>query len=132
MSKELTAIKNYKSLNMEAFMKNITFFIIVLSFLFVTASAVYANTDNEYSEALKYYNSGKFNKAVSLLKDYIKNNQDPSAYYRIGYALYKLKKFDESAEYFRETYLIDPTFSPAKSDLPQEYKTDADKESEKP
>ena len=105
-------------------MKKITFFTIVLSFLFVTASAIYANTDKEYSEALKYYNSGKFKKAVSLLKDYVKNNQDPSAYYRMGYALYKLRKFNESTEYFRETYLIDPTFSPVKSGLLQEHRTD--------
>jgi hypothetical protein len=42
----------------------------------------------------------------------------------MGYALYKLRKFNESTEYFRETYLIDPTFSPVKSGLLQEHRTD--------
>jgi hypothetical protein len=98
---------------MEVFMKKITFIFIMFFALFVVVSdTIIANIDTEYDKALKYYNSGKYKEAVTLFKEYVKKNPKPSAYYRIGYALYELGKYDEATDYFKEAYLIDPTFSP--------------------
>jgi hypothetical protein len=83
------------------------------------ANIVLAETDAEYDKALKYYNSGKYREAVELFKNYIQTKPEPSAYYRIGYALYKLRKFTEADEYFKMAYLIDPMFSPQQHGLPE-------------
>jgi hypothetical protein len=94
-------------------MKKFAFIFIMFFALFVVVSdTIIANTDTEYDKALKYYNSGKYKEAVTLFKEYVKKNPKPSAYYRIGYALYELGKYDEATEYFKEAYLVDPTFSP--------------------
>ena len=93
-------------------MKKIAFIIAVIFALFVISGIILAGTDTEYDKALTYYNSGKYKEAVTLLKDYVKKKPDPSAYYRIGYALYKLRKFDEANKYFKMSYLLDPMFSP--------------------
>jgi hypothetical protein len=82
------------------------------------ANIVLAETDAEYEKALTFYNSGKYTEAVELLKNYVQTKPEPAAYYRIGYALYKLKKFNEADEYFKMTYLIDPMFSPQEHGLP--------------
>ena len=76
------------------------------------SSDVIAKPDTEYEKAMQYYNKGNYKEAATLLKDYVKNRPDPVAYYRTGYALYKLKQFDEANEYFKQAYIIDPSFSP--------------------
>jgi hypothetical protein len=83
------------------------------------ANIILAETDTEYEKALTYYNSGKYKEAIELLKNYVQTKPEPSAYYRIGYALYKLKNFNEADEYFKMTYLIDPMFSPQQHGLPE-------------
>jgi hypothetical protein len=117
---------------MEAIMKKIAFIIAVIFALFVISGIILAGTDTEYDKALTYYNSGKYKEAVTLLKDYVKKKPDPSAYYRIGYALYKLRKFDEANKYFEMAYLIDPMFSPKEIGLTQPYPHERMKELTEP
>ncbi len=105
----------------EVFMKKIAFIVIISFALFVVSDTIFANTDAEYDTALKYYNSGKYKKAVRLFKEYVKKKPEPSAYYRIGYALYELGEYNEANEYFKAAYLIDPTFSPEKIGSTQKY-----------
>jgi hypothetical protein len=106
-------------INMEAFMKHFACALIVCFAFFVMANSVFAETDAGYEKALKYYNSAKYKEAVELLKNYVQTKPEPSAYYRIGYALYKLRKFSEADEYFKMAYLIDPMFSPGLHGLPE-------------
>ena len=47
----------------------------------------------------------------------MQKNPTPSAYYLLGYSLYKLGKFEEANEYFKEAYLLDPDFSLEKAGL---------------
>jgi hypothetical protein len=96
---------------MEVIMKKIAFFIL-LSFSILMSSDVIAKPDTEYEKAMQYYNKGNYKEASVLLKDYVKHRPDPVAYYHTGYALYKLKQFDEANEYFKQAYIIDPSFSP--------------------
>jgi len=93
----------------------------LIAFLTVLAMCkiILAETDAEYDKALKYYNSRKYNEAVALFKEYVKKKPEASAYYRTGYALYKLRRFNEADEYFKMTYLIDPQFSPKQYGLPE-------------
>jgi hypothetical protein len=104
---------------MEAIMKRIVSLVVVIFALFFLSEMILAGTDPEYDKALTYYNSGKYKEAVTLLKEYVEKKPEPAAYYRIGYALYKLKKFDKADEYFKMAYLIDPQFSPMKYGLPE-------------
>ncbi|MBI4691468.1 MAG: tetratricopeptide repeat protein [Nitrospirae bacterium] len=100
-------------------MKRVIFVVIVLLGLFAVSNIVLAEMDTEYAKALKYYNSKKYKEAIVLLDGYIKKNPNPAAYYLMGYALYKLKRFDEATQYFNEAYLIDPEFSLEKAGLIQ-------------
>lgn|GEM_PF-864910 len=101
-------------------MKKVIFITIMAFALFGASNAVFAHEDPEYNEALKYYNSKNYQKAVELFKEYVKKTPDAAAYYRIGYGLYELKKYDEAAEYFKEAYLLDPNFSPEEIGLSKE------------
>ena len=92
-------------------MKKTAFFLLLL-FSIVISSEVLAKTDTEYEKAMQYYNQGKFKEAAKLLKEYVERKPDAVAYYRAGYALYKIKRFNEANEYFQQAYLLDPTFSP--------------------
>ena len=99
-------------------MKKVVFIITVFLVLGIT-DILLAETNKEYDTAIQYYNTGKYKEAINLLKIYIAKRPEPSAYYRIGYALYKLKQFNEANKYFEMTYLIDQTFSPQKAGLPE-------------
>ncbi len=100
-------------------MKHFACALLVCFAFLMMANIILAETDAEYEKALTYYNSGKYKEAIELLKNYVQTKPEPSAYYRIGYALYKLKKFNEADEYFKMTYLIDPMFSPQQHGLPE-------------
>jgi tetratricopeptide (TPR) repeat protein len=104
---------------MEERMKYFAFVILWVFALFVIFGISLAETDPEYDKAIHFYNSKKYTEAIMLLKEYVEKRPDASAYYRIGYALYKLRKFNEANKYFEMTYLIDPTFSPKKFGLPE-------------
>lgn len=69
-------------------------------------------TDNLYDQAVTAYVKKDFKTAVRLLKEYTKETPDASAYYLLGYALYKQRNFAESARYFQEAYTLDPNASP--------------------
>ncbi len=100
-------------------MKHFACALLVCFAFLMMANIILAETDTEYEKALTYYNSGKYKEAIELLKNYVQTKPEPSAYYRIGYALYKLKNFNEADEYFKMTYLIDPMFSPQQHGLPE-------------
>ena len=90
----------------------------VLFVLFAAvASATLYGEDKEFQSAFKYYNTRDYKTAVKHLKEYVGKKPDPTAYYMIGYSMYKLGKFSEADEYFKEAYLIDPEFSPEKVTL---------------
>ena len=93
-------------------MRILIIFLTLLSLLIIHNSKVYsANLE----EAIILYQKGNFKKCIKYLEDYIKMSPDPRAYYLLGYSYYKIKKHTEAMKYFKEVYLIDPEFSPAKS-----------------
>jgi hypothetical protein len=104
---------------MEALMKKVFFIIITVFLVLGLTDILFSETNTEYDSAVQFYNAGKYKEAVNLLKIYIAKRPEPSAYYRIGYALYKLRQFDEANKYFEMTYLIEPTFSPKLAGLPE-------------
>ncbi len=104
---------------MEAYMKHFACALIMFLTVLAMCNIILAETDAEYDKALKYYNSGKYKEAVELFKHYVQTKPEPSAYYRIGYALYKLRKYSEADDYFKMAYLIDPMFSPLQHGLPE-------------
>jgi tetratricopeptide (TPR) repeat protein len=87
-------------------------------FFQLTFSSALAAADSELDRALKDYGSGKYERAVVALKEYVEEKPSASAYYLIGYGLYKLGRHGESVRYFEDSYLIDPTFSPEKIEFP--------------
>jgi TolA-binding protein len=68
--------------------------------------------NNSYDKAVNAYMKKDFKIAVKILREYVKKNPDPHAYYLLGYALYKQKNHAESAKYFQEAYVLDPNISP--------------------
>jgi hypothetical protein len=104
---------------MEALMKKVFFIIITVFLVLGLTDILFPETNTEYDSAVKFYNAGKYKEAVNLLKIYVAKRPEPSAYYRIGYALYELRQFDEANKYFEMTYLIEPTFSPQLAGLPE-------------
>jgi hypothetical protein len=97
-------------------------FVITIIVTFSVASETFpADSGTEYQKALQYYNNRKYKEAVKLFKEYAKKKPDATVYYRIGYALYQLREFDEANGYFKEAYLIDPGFSPGPIRTPKEY-----------
>lgn len=91
-------------------MKNLGL-IIALFLLFSAVSEGAAPNDNEFRKGLKFYNSKNYKAAAKQLREYVNTKPDPTAYYLLGYSLYKLGKFSEANEYFSQAYMIDPEFS---------------------
>ncbi len=95
--------------------------IVVIAFLSLLMIAGTVFADAEYDAALKDYAGRNYREAVTLLKAYVEKKPDPAAYYLLGYSLYELGRFDEATGYFKQAYLIDPTFSPEKLGLAEEF-----------
>ncbi len=93
-------------------MKKVIFILTVFMTLFLMSDTMLAKTETEYEKAIRYYNTGKYREAVEIFKDYIQTKPEAPAFYRIGYALYELREYDEAQKYFQQAYLIDPSFSP--------------------
>jgi len=92
--------------------------IIALVVLFAAVSgAAVLKEDKEFMTGLKHYNSKNYKEAISHFKEYAAKKPDPAAYYLIGYSLYKLGKFSEADEYFKEAFFVDPDFSLEKAGL---------------
>ena len=85
--------------------------IIALFLLFSAVSDGAVPNDREFRRGLKSYNSKNYSAAVTQLQEYVDKKPDPTAYYLIGYSLYKLGKFSEADEYFSQAFFIDPEFS---------------------
>ncbi len=113
-------------------MKKLVFVVLMVFALSAMYDTTFAAENSEYSKALKYYNSKKFKEAVELLKEQVQKNPTPSGYYLLGYALYKLGKFEEANEYFKEAYLLDPEFSLEKAGLIKKTPEAKAEEAEKP
>ncbi len=92
-------------------MKKVALVIVLLVLFAAVAGAAIPNDDKDFRAGLKSYNSKNFKAAVKYFKEYINKKPDPTAYYLTGYALYKLGKFSEADDYFRDAYLLDPEYS---------------------
>jgi TolA-binding protein len=79
-----------------------------LLMLYTFASA----EDDGLTKGLSAYLKRDYRSAVAHFKEHVTRMPDAKAYYFLGYASYELKETKESAEYFREAYLIDPNFTP--------------------
>jgi len=91
--------------------------VIALLLLFAAVSGAAVSNDTEFRAGLKLYNNKKYEAAVIHFKEYVNRKPDPTAYYLLGYSLYKLGRFSEADEYFREAYFIDPEISLEKAGL---------------
>ncbi|UCG77477.1 MAG: hypothetical protein JSV21_07800 [Nitrospirota bacterium] len=90
-----------------------TFWVALLICTLLIASISFAaQTDEEFQRAIELYTKGQFTDVIDLLSDYVDRKPEPSAYWLIGYSLYKLERFEEADGYFQDAYLIDPNFSP--------------------
>jgi tetratricopeptide (TPR) repeat protein len=100
-------------------MKRLLLVVLILGCTLSVVPNSLAKDAGDLDTAIQLYNSGKFGEAVNYLREYVDQRPDPKGYYLLGYALYKLKRFDEAEEYFNQAYLIDPAFSPEASGLPK-------------
>jgi hypothetical protein len=99
---------------MRVVMRKITL-LLALSYVFLMVGLVAAEEVADYDLAVEYYNSGKYEEALQILEVYVEDKPEPTVYYMIAYSLYKLGRHDESSEYFKEAFLLDPSFSPTPS-----------------
>lgn len=113
-------------------MKKIVFVVLMVFALSAVYDTTFAAENSEYSKALKYYNSKKYKEAVEVLEEHVKKSPNAVDYYLLGYALYKLKRFEEANEYFKEAYLLDPEFSLEKAGLIKKTPDAKPEEAEKP
>lgn len=96
----------------------VIFALFTLCVMFAGVSGANAqDEDREFKAGLRHYNSKNYKAAVKQFQEYVNKKPDPAGYYLIGYSLYKLGKFSEAEEYFKEAYLIDPEFSLEKAGL---------------
>jgi TolA-binding protein len=116
----------------ETLMKKLIFIVLMVFALSVVYDTTLAAENSEYSKALKYYNSKKFKEAVEVLKEHVKKAPSAVYYYLLGYALYELKRFEESNEAFKQAYLLDPEFSLEKAGLIKRTPEAKAEEAEKP
>lgn len=105
-------------------MKKTAFMWVMLLALFTLAGQVHAQAgpDNdavvedrefpEFEKARELYNGGRYDEAVKMLKKYVEKRPVPEAYYMIAYSLYKLGRHDEANKYFKQAFLLEPTYSP--------------------
>jgi hypothetical protein len=95
---------------METTMRKPSFAVLLLCLLLLAFAGISHAAD--YETALTHYYSGEFNKAIRLMKEYVRERPDSKAYYLIGYAYYKLGNHGEANKYFEYAFLIDPEYSP--------------------
>ncbi len=95
-------------------MRAISLFFSFLLMFTLTSTSLYAQVNKDYERALKLYKNKRFSEASEILYRYVQKKPTPSAYYLLGYSLYKLGRHAEAMKYFREAYLLDPEFKPEK------------------
>lgn len=113
-------------------MKKIIFAVLMFFALSAVYDTPFAAENSEYTKALKYYNSKKYKEAVEVLKEQVQKAPSAVDYYLLGYSLYKLGKFEEANEYFKEAYLLDPEFSLEKAGLIKKTPEAKTEDTEKP
>ena len=96
-------------------MKKISGIILVTLCLFFLAR--HASAD--YAAGLTAYSRHDYQECINQLEAYTNRTPDTGAYYLMGYASYKLRKYKEAKEYFRKAYLLDPNFRPASLNVKQ-------------
>ncbi len=63
--------------------------------------------------AVDFYNKGNMDAAIAELEVYVDENPvDTHGLYYLGYAYYEKGMMEKAMMYFRNSYLIDPNFSP--------------------
>ena len=93
-------------------MRIITLLIVLFLFSGITFTDLKAQTSGDYERALILYKNKRFSDAAEILQRYVQEKPTPSAYYLLGYALYKIGKHEKAMNYFKEAYLLDPDFKP--------------------
>ena len=97
--------------NEEERMKKVALVIALVVLFAAVSRAAVLTEDREFMAGLKAYNAKNYTAAVKHFREYANKKPDPTAYYLLGYALYKQGKFTEADEYFGQAFLIDPEFS---------------------
>ena len=70
-------------------------------------------TDADFQKGLSIYQKQDFTAALPSLEAAVQANpQSAEAYFYLGYALYKLKRFDESRLAFTQAYQLQPDYKP--------------------
>jgi TolA-binding protein len=70
-------------------------------------------TDADFQKGLSIYQKQDFATALPSLEAAVQSNpQSAEAYFYLGYALYKLKRFDESRLAFTQAYQLQPDYRP--------------------
>jgi hypothetical protein len=91
----------------------LSFLIVTIAFIIATvAPCLEARQLTDFEKATQLYNKGKYEQAIPLLKKHIKTKPKPEAFYMLGYSLYKLGRHEEARKYFKESYLVEPEYSP--------------------
>ena len=68
--------------------------------------------DASVEKAYNLYYKGQKQEAIEMMKEYVKENPDPDAFYFIGYAYYEMGQMDKAAKYFNEAFVRSPFYSP--------------------
>jgi len=92
-------------------MKKSALALAVIIFLAGLSFAAAPPDDSEFRSGLKSYNQKNYKASAAKFRAYVNKRPDATAYYLLGYSLYKLGKFSEADEFFDEAFLIDPEFS---------------------
>ncbi|HJP17574.1 MAG TPA: tetratricopeptide repeat protein [Nitrospinota bacterium] len=82
--------------------------ITVLFILLVIPVSLFAQSKEDLKKAVSYYNKGNYSEAIKLFDPYLEKKSDQKVYYLKGYALYKMSKFNESRDSFKEAYALGP------------------------
>ena len=81
-----------------------------LAMALIVCSEAYPGSE-DFEKGLRHYRKRDYKGAERYFKNHIAATPDPAAYYLLGYADYKLKKYGDASGYFAEAYLIDPDIS---------------------
>ncbi len=93
-------------------MKKRAFIIALMVSVLMVSGLAFGVEDEDFQKAVDHYKAGRYERAVRVLEEYVKERPEGSAYYLMGYANYALGKHDEAARNFKDAYLVDPEFSP--------------------
>jgi uncharacterized membrane protein YukC len=108
--------------------KTAVLFSAVLVAVIFSVSVLYAQ-DELFEKGRRAYLKKDYKTAVKYLSEYVAQKPDPEALYLLGYANYEVKRKGprqgkktfwgdtETAEYFKEAYLLDPKVSARSIDM---------------